>query len=63
MFELVLNQTTGDRKPQSSITWYLDEERISSSSVVLTTGYHLIEAHFTTQNGTSKVVELELSVQ
>ncbi len=63
VFELVLNQTTGDRKPQSSITWYLDEERISSSSVVLTTGYHLIEAHFTTQNGTSKVVELELSVQ
>lgn len=62
VFELVLNETTGTRKPASAIEWLIDDEPVSGSSVTLTAGSHVIEARFTTESGEKKVVELELEV-
>ncbi len=62
-FEFHLVETTGSRKPAGDITWYYDEEPVSADSITLTSGHHVIEAHFTTQDGTRKVVELEIDVQ
>jgi len=61
-FNLTLVETAGDRKPGTPISWYLDDEPVSGSSVTLTAGPHLIEARFTTMEGKTKVVELELDV-
>ena len=62
-FNLTLVETTGSRKPQTAIAWYLDDEPVSGTSVTLTAGKHVIEARFTTQEGKNKVVELELTVE
>ena len=62
VFELVLNETTGTRKPASAIEWLIDDEPVSGTSVTLTAGSHVIEARFTTESGEKKVVELELEV-
>ena len=59
---LTLVETEGDRKPVSDIAWYFDDEPVSGDSVTLTSGYHLVEARFTTAEGKTKVVELELTV-
>ena len=63
VFEFNLVQTSGDRKPSGEISWYFDEEPVSAQSVTLTTGPHLVEAHFTTSEGKTKVVELEINVE
>ena len=60
---LVLVEAAGSRKPAGDISWYFDDEPISAESVVLTSGHHVIEARFTTQDGLRKVVELEIDVQ
>lgn len=62
VFELILNETTGTRKPASAIEWLIDDEPVSGTSVTLTAGSHVIEARFTTESGEKKVVELELEV-
>ena len=62
-FSLTLVETTGDRKPSGAIQWYFDDEPVSGQSVRLTSGEHTVAARFTTKEGNTKVVELELSVQ
>jgi len=60
---LTLVETTGERKPGSAISWYLDDELISCGSgisVTLSPGTHIAEARFTTSSGKTKVVELEI---
>ncbi|MBO4742667.1 MAG: M6 family metalloprotease domain-containing protein [Bacteroidales bacterium] len=62
-FSLTLVETTGDRKPSGAIQWYYDDEPVSGQSVRLTSGTHTVAARFTTTEGNTKVVELELNVQ
>lgn len=62
MFEFNLVETSGSRKPQGAIEWYYDDERVTEPSVMLTYGSHIVEARFTTAEGGTKTVELELSV-
>ena len=59
---LNLIETQGDRKPGSAIQWLFDDEPVSGTTVTLTSGTHLIEARFTTTEGKTKIVELEISV-
>ena len=60
---LKLNEAEGVRKPGTTITWYYDDEPVSGSSVTFKyPGNHLIEARFTTTEGKTKIVELELNV-
>ena len=61
-FPLTLIETQGDRKPQGTIAWYMDDEPLSGTSVTLPSGTHVIEARFTTADGKNKIVELEVSV-
>ena len=53
-----LELETSEAQPVSSVQWYLDDEPVSGSSVTLSAGEHLIEAHLTLQNGSSKILEL-----
>ena len=62
VFDLTLIETQGERKPGSAIQWLLDDEPVSGTSVTLTSGDHVIEARFTTTEGKTKIVELEVSV-
>jgi len=69
-FALTLVEAAGDRKPGSEIVWYFDDEQVATSSEAASgeavtlkyAGYHVVEARFTTTDGKTKVVELELNV-
>ena len=62
-FELKLIEAEGDRKPGTAIEWFFDDEPVSGDSITLAyAGYHLVEARFTTVDGKTKVVELEMNV-
>ena len=69
-FPLKLIEAAGSRKPGSAIRWYFDDELVATSnsadsgqSVSLKyPGHHLIEARFTTSDGKTKIVELEVNV-
>ncbi len=61
-FPLTLIETQGERKPGTAIAWYMDDEPLSGTSVMLPSGTHVIEARFTTVDGKNKIVELEVSV-
>ena len=60
VFDLVLIETTGARKPGTDVAWYLDDEPVTGTAVTLSAGEHLVEARFTTTEGKNKVVELTL---
>lgn len=62
VFDLTLIETQGERKPQGTIAWYMDDEPLSGTSVTLPSGTHVIEARFVTTDGKNKIVELEVSV-
>ncbi len=62
VFEFNLVQTSSDRKPAGEVAWYFDDESVTAQSIILTSGTHLVEAHFTTAEGKTKVIELELNV-
>ena len=62
VLELSLVETSGDRQPQNAVTWYLDDELVTTSSVTLTSGSHIVEARFITNAGHNKVVELPITV-
>ena len=47
----------------SSVAWYLDDEPVSGSSVTLTAGTHLIEAHVTLSSGEVRILELTVVAQ
>ena len=58
------NNLPGARKPGTAIQWFFDDEPVSGSSVPLKyPGRHVVEARFTTTEGKTKVVELEIEVQ
>lgn len=63
VFALTLVETSGARKPGTDVSWYLDDEPVSGSSVTLNGGTHVVEARFTTTEGKNKVVELELTAE
>ena len=59
---LSLIETEGDRKPQGAISWYYDDDPVTTGSVTLTSGEHTIQAQFTTVTGKNKIVELVLTL-
>ncbi len=61
VFNLALEESA--TQPVSSVSWYFDDEPVTSSSVTLTAGTHLVEAHLTLQSGETKILELTLNVQ
>ena len=62
-FELTLVEAEGDRKPGTPIQWFFDDEPVNGEGIVLKyAGRHLVEARFTTTEGKTKVVELEINV-
>lgn len=69
-FALKLIEAEGNRKPGSEIKWYYDDELVATSTnadsgqtvSLKSSGSHLIEARFTTTEGKTKIVELEVSV-
>ena len=63
VFSLGMETASNYRAP-SSISWFYDDEPVSGETITLTeTGVHTISAEITTQDGTRKVVELEIDVQ
>ena len=63
VLNLSLIQVSGDRAPDSAVSWYYDDEPVSGSVTLSRAGTHLLEARFTTRSGKRKVVELSLTVQ
>ena len=63
-FDLVLNETAGDRRPDANgVKWYLNDEPASGSVTFNSAGIHTITARFRTMDGHQKVVELEVDVR
>ncbi len=60
-FNLALAES--EAQPVSSVEWYFDDEPVSGSSVTLTAGTHVVEAHLTLTSGEVKILELILRVQ
>ena len=60
-FSLELAQS--DAQPVSSVAWYFDDEPVSASSVTLTAGTHVVEAHLTLTSGETKILELTITAQ
>ena len=50
-------------QPVSSVAWYFDDEPVSGSSVTLTAGTHVIEAHLTLVSGETRILELTVVAQ
>ena len=59
-FALTLEES--EAQPVSSVAWYFDDEPVSGSSVTLTAGIHVVEAHLTLESGVTKILELTLTV-
>ena len=62
VFDFILIETASVRRPGSVVEWYFDGESVADDSVTLTAGVHTVEARFTTTEGKTKSVELELNV-
>ena len=60
-FTLALEESAA--QPVSSVSWYFDDEPISGTSVTLSAGEHLIEAHLSLADGSVKILELSLRAQ
>lgn len=58
-----LNLVTSEAQPVSNVSWYLDDEPVSGSSVTLSAGTHVIEAHLTLESGETKIVDLTVVAQ
>ena len=63
VLNLSLIEVSGDRAPDSAISWYYDDEPVSGSVTLSRAGTHLLEARFTTRSGKRKVIELSVTVQ
>ena len=62
-FALTLVEAEGNRKPGTEIKWYFDDEPVSGESITLKyAGQHVVEARFTTTEGKTAIVELEITV-
>ena len=63
-FVLALNEASGDLKPASAVSWFLDDEPVSAGSIVLSTaGTHVVEARFTNAAGRKTVLETRIVVE
>ena len=60
-FNLALAES--EAQPVSSVEWYFDDEPVSGTSVTLTAGTHVVEAHLTLTSGEVKILELILRAQ
>ena len=60
-FNLALEAS--EAQPVESVDWYFDDEPVSGTSVTLTAGTHLVEAHLTLSTGATKIVELTIVAQ
>lgn len=60
-FNLALE--TSEAQPVESVDWYFDDEPVSGTSVTLTAGTHLVEAHLTLSTGVTKILELTIVAQ
>lgn len=58
-----LNLVESAAQPVSSVAWYFDDEPVSGTSVTLTAGTHVVEAHLTLASGETKILELTLTAQ
>lgn len=61
--DFTLELKESEAHPVSSVAWYFDDEPVSGSSVQLTAGTHLVEAHLSLSDGTSQILELIIFVQ
>ena len=61
--DFTLELKESEAQPVSSVAWYFDDEPVSGSSVQLTAGTHLVEAHLSLSDGTSQILELIIFVQ
>ena len=61
--DFALTLTESEAQPVSSVAWFFDDEPVSGSSVRLTAGKHVVEAHLTLVSGENKILELTLNVQ
>ena len=57
-----LELVESEAQPVSDVAWYFDDEPVSGSSVTLTAGTHVVEAHLTLTTGATKILELTLTV-
>jgi len=63
-FALKLVETSSDRRPDANgVSWYYDDEPVSTSVRLATAGAHVITAEFTTVAGDRKVIDLEIVVE
>lgn len=60
-FALSLEES--EAQPVSSVAWYFDDEPVSGSSVSLSAGSHIVEAHLTLADGTTQILELSIVAQ
>ena len=58
-----LELVTSEAQPVSSVAWYFDDEPVSGSSVTLSAGTHVVEAHLTLSSGATKILELTIVAQ
>ena len=58
-----LNLVESAAQPVSSVAWFFDDEPVSGTSVTLTAGTHVVEAHLTLTSGETKILELTLTAQ
>ncbi|MBR4775322.1 MAG: M6 family metalloprotease domain-containing protein [Bacteroidales bacterium] len=57
-----LELVESEAQPVSDVAWFFDDEPVSGSSVTLTAGIHVVEAHLTLTTGATKILELTLTV-
>lgn len=58
-----LELVESEAQPVASVQWYFDDEPVSGSSVSLTAGTHVVEAHITLTSGDTRIVELTILAQ
>lgn len=61
--ELALRLLESERRPVSAVAWYLDDEPVSLTSIVLTEGTHLLEARVTLADGRKEILEKTIHVE
>lgn len=61
--ELALRLLESERRPVSAVAWYLDDEPVSLTAIVLTEGPHLLEARVTLADGRKEILEKTIHVE
>ena len=58
-----LNLIDSDTDPVGSVLWTFDGAPVSAPSVILTAGWHTVQAAVVTKSGARYTVELEINVK